>query len=846
MNRFIQFLSIAILISLFFFSACTPTFIQNEKEEFKSHFPNEDYFNQRNYPEEDFDHKHFFQQMEDAKTIAATKSLIGTWEDQGPGNIGARINKIAINPSDENEIYLAFARGGLFKTTDGGQNWESKFDLFTYLSVSHIEIDPNNPEILYIGTGDENISHYPGIGNGVYKSINGGDSWTNIGLSEGRIISNIHIDRQNSELIYASAMGLPFNKNNDRGLYKSIDGGSNWDQVLFLNDSTGVIDFVVAPNNPDIIYAAGWTRIRNNSESRISGIENKIHKSTDGGMTWIEMENGLPFGPSMVRIGLEMFDEEGDIVFASVSQNIPSDSCEGGGANFYGLYKTIDAGNDWQELQTFGDNGIPCDIQGGFAWYFGKLAVNPNDQNDISIPGVHYYRTRDNGQNWIELDENDDFWVHVDFHDVVYYDDNIYVATDGGAYKYNDLTGWSDIENIHTNQVYRVAFNPHNPDRYYAGLQDNGTVGGSAADPNSYDRLFGGDGFQTVFHPNEPNQVYAETQNGTIWKSTDGEFGNFNRFTDGLQGNANWNMPYLGNSVYLLAGRNRIYRSLHEIEEWTPISDVLVDTLNSGNHFEHNITALSQSKLDLNVIYAGTSDGWVWNTQDFDENYEKIIDGLPRRWVSAIVASETEVGRVFMSMTGYKSSDFSPHIYRSENYGQDWVNISGDLPNIAINDILVPKGFDDQVIFIANEAGVYFSKNAGENWERLGENFPYIQTLDMVINPVLNQLVAGTYGRGIQSFDLDQIDLDLVANEEVEPNSSFSIYPNVSSDIVQIEIDHSYLKDAKLVISNQAGQLIKSFNRIPKEISISDLNAGVYYCRIQAEKFVETKRFIKI
>jgi len=838
--------TVALLCFAFLVSSCTtPDTVNNQ--EFKSHFPNEDYFNHRNYPEKTFDHKSYFKQINDIKNNPSLRSFDGEWVDQGPGNIGARINKIAINPNNENEIYLGYARGGLYKTTDGGQTWNDIFKEFSYLSISHIEIDPFDTNTIYIGTGDENISHYPAIGNGVYKSTDGGATWENIGLSETAIISKVTVSQQDQNTIYASSMGIPFEKTDDRGMYKSIDGGESWDQILFVNDSTGIIDMVVAPGNSDIVYAAAWNRIRNNNVSQVSGPDAKIWKTIDGGANWTIMETGLPEG-EFVRIGLAMHGDSGDTVFASYSAFGPNDLCDSNGINFYGLYKTTDGGDSWNLMED-STNSLSCDFTGGFAWYFSKLSVNPENVDDICLAGVTMHRRDPDNGEWRNMvwgvSQGDT--PHVDFHDMVYFGDNLYAATDGGAYRYNEEEGWVDIENIPTNQFYRVEYNNHEPDLYFGGLQDNGVVGGSGADFNNWFRISGGDGFQLRFDPEDPNYVYTQSQNGNIRVSTNGGT-SFNGFTQGLTGDRNWDMQYIlspHNPKIRYTGTNRMFIHVGDVsdDEWVLISEQdLTDAEEDPEGFyEHNITSLNQSPINPGRLYCGTSDGFVWRLNDSGDGFIQINEGLPRRWISEVKASPTSEDVVFVTVSGYKNNDFVPHIYRSDDAGENWIDISGDLPNFAINDVLILPESNDQYIFIATEIGIYMTMNGGTNWERLGTDFPFIQCLDLEYNDVNNQLVAGTYGKGLRTFDLDQI-ID-VSTEEVTVSNLFSIAPNVSSDQVNIITQGKY-QSARVMDSN--GKLVRQLKDGESIIDITQLEAGTYFIQVRLDHKIQVEKFIKI
>ena len=837
---------LALLSLSFLFTSCLSN-NSNKKEEYKSHFPNEDYFNQRNYPETSFDHKAYFKQIDEVRSNPANRVFSGVWEDQGPGNIGARINKIAINPNNENEIYLGYARGGLYKTTDGGSTWTDMFKEFSYLSISHIEIDPNDTNTIYIGTGDENISHYPGIGNGVYKSTDGGLNWEHLGLAETGIISKVSVSAQDDKVLYASAMGIPFEKNDDRGLYKSIDGGANWDQVLFVNDSTGIIDMVVAPGNSDIIYAAGWNRLRNNNISKVTGPDAKIWKTEDGGDNWTLMETGLPEG-EFVRIGLGMFGEDGQTVYASYSASGSNEFCNASGINFYGLYKTTDGGDNWERTEAGEDTGLSCDFTGGFAWYFSKMSVNPLDENDICLAGVYMHRFDTSIDRWVNMvwEVNNGVTPHVDFHDMVYYGENLYAATDGGAYRYNETEGWVDIENISTNQFYRVEYNNHAPDLYYGGLQDNGVVEGSGSDINGWNRISGGDGFQLRFDPIDPDYVYTESQNGALRVSTDGG-DSFTGFTQGLQGDRNWDMQYIlspHDPKIRFTGTDKMYMHIGNVEsdDWISISEDLTDAAEDPlGFYEHNITCLSQSPINPDYLYCGTSDGLVWRTKNGSNSYEKINDGLPRRYITEVKASPTYEEVVFVTVSGYKNNDFVPHIFRSDNVGDTWIDISGNLPEFAINDVYILPGFSDQYIFIATEIGVYLTIDGGVNWERLGDDFPFIQCLDLEYNDINNQLIVGTYGKGLRTFDL--IQLAPIATSSLNVTKIISIAPNIATDKINIIAQGKY---DQLSIIDANGKLIQSIRNDETEINISYLANGTYFIQVRDGEKIQVEKFIKM
>ena len=838
MKPYIYVLSVLILAI-----SCSPT-VEDIKEPKSSMgtLPAEDHFWQRNYPEETFDYKVYMQSMSDEAQKVRSRSIQGNWVDQGPGNLGGRVNCMVIHPDNDQIIYLGYSRGGVYKTVDGGANWESIFNEFTYLSISHIELDPNNANNVYIGTGDENISGYPEIGNGIYKSDDAGLTWTNMGLNDESIIGRIHIAPSDSDVIYASAMGIPFEKNNDRGVYKSLDGGNQWEQVLFINDSTGVIDMVVDPTNPDIVYAAGWNRLRSNYASKISGPDARIWKTIDGGANWNMLDNGLPTG-DLTRIGLNMWDGDSNVLYASYSASREVPGCSGSGNQLIGIYKTTDGGASWSPIPTDeATNGLPCNLQGGFAWYFGQIRVNPNNVDDISIIGVRHYRTLDGGTTWVNMVPLGD--VHVDYHELIYRDDIMYVGNDGGAYKSNLDGEWTDIENISTNQFYRVAYNPHQPDTYYGGLQDNGSTGGSGLDINNWERIWGGDGFQMAFHPTDPNMYFAESQNGNIVQFDNGIIDNY---TDGLNGDKNWDMPYFISDIeddVMYTGTDAVYkRHIYNDQEWIAISGNITDQDDDSPYIRHNVSTIHQSNINADYVYVGTSDGVV-HRQESSGAWTNITEGLIRRYVTDIKASPSNEETVYVTLSGYKNNDNTPLVYRSDDRGDNWVSIMGDLPPIAVNDIYILDGYNDQVIFIGNEAGIYLTQDAGVSWERLGDNMPFVPTYDLEYNPVTNLIIAGTFGRGLQTFDLNQIDLNVDVATYDPQLDAVSVYPTVVESL--INIDNPAGIEFSLNIYDASGKLINTYQNTQPSYSLDHLTSGIFYLQIKKADAIKIEKIIKI
>ncbi|MBR9923336.1 MAG: T9SS type A sorting domain-containing protein [Bacteroidetes bacterium] len=865
-------LTITILIGCIFFLWNTD-FGQTEPQKETSppkwnekHFPEDQLMMQRAWPDAAIDMKAYTNAVRSAKEALQTRNpeiFPADWTVEGPANIGARINTIAVHPENFSIIYVGFARGGVWKTTDYGDNWFPVFDEQPFLAIGDIALDPQDPNTIYVGTGDPNISGYPGIGDGVYKSTDGGQSWTHLGLGETRICSKIVVNPQNTDIIYAATMGLPFEPTGDRGLYRSENGGQSWEQILFYSDESGIIDLLMDPSNPDILYAAGWDRIRNNYYSNVTGPASKVWKTTDGGDNWTILTGGLP-EEELGRVGLAMSGQDPNVLFAMYV---------GANSQLHGIYKTTDAGDTWNPIPIDEDfNGLSANALGGFGWYFGKIRVNPLDDNDIFLLGVDLWRTQDGGQNWsLAAPPWWDYTVHADKHDLVFFSFDVpefsgfYLATDGGLYVADSDLNYFDAENIPTSQFYRVAHNPHMPQNYYGGMQDNGSSGGNATSINFWPRIYGGDGFQMAFNPDNPNIFFAETQRGGIQMTTDGGLSwDFAGITPGSDDRRNWDMPYLlsvHDSNILYSGTYKAWKgevfAPGQYVAWDSISADLTKGVLTEETF-HTISALDESPLVQGLLYYGSSDGLVQRTDDDGQSWVNITADLPDRYVTAVQASPTFEDNVYVSHSGYKWGEYIPRLHRSTDRGATWEDISGDLPDLAINDIFVHPMQEDSILFVATDGGVYGTIDAGNSWERVGANMPSVMVYDVDVNPVQNTLVAGTFARSIMTYPLDSIIYPIV--EDTMTTSSFQlpyekadavkVWPNPASAEVQIGFTHPEGGGAyELVVLDVQGRLVKQLSgespsRAELSLSVVDLAAGQYFIKVKMRHTVISGRFL--
>lgn len=834
---------LVVIVAQFLGSGSEPV-AKNEQLEQKSR-PFDHFHFQRSYPDEHMDHRAYNAELDRIKAETAhlkdsRAATAGSWTLEGPTNIGGRINTIAVDPLNNDIIYVGAAAGGIFKTTDGGDNWLPIADDLAYLAISDITIDPNLNTTIYAGTGDLNITGTPHIGNGVYKSIDGGNSWTHKGLADECIISRIIVDPSDSQVVYAAAMGKPFIRNNARGLYKSTDGGDIWAQILFLSVETGVIDMVMDPFNSNVLYCSGWDRIRTNEESLITGDGARIWKTADGGSNWTQLTGGLP-QIELSRIGLAISQQTPDLVFATVVDTT---------FEIESIYRSTDAGTTWSPLVTV---GLDPNALGGFGWYFGQVRVSPFDDDELSILGVELHSSFDGGTFWSQTVP--DWWmyeVHADCHDMLYLDANsILLATDGGLYRTdNGMGDWVDIEDLPNTQFYRIAIDPHQPGVYAGGAQDNGTSSGNAANINNWPREYGGDGFSTIYHPFDEDLRYYETQNGGLIYD-DGFAQNFTTGIDS-EDRTNWDSPFIMSSAdpdVMYTGTYRVYRNSNApYGSWSPISNDLTDGVIFSDMF-HTISAIAEAPTNAAQLYAGTTDGNVWRTLDGGNNWTNVTGNLPDRYVTTVKGSPDSDNVVYVTHSGYKYNDFIPHVHRSTDNGTNWTDISGNLPQMSVNDIHVYPNSMDSVLFVATDAGVYATTDGGNNWGRVGNDMPLIPVFDIDLDLINDKLIAGTFARSIQSFPIDSIVSDLITSAPANSTKDvvLNVYPNPCSDRLNIDFPIGFIS-ADLLVMDIKGKVVtrQSDLRLSSSVSVSDLSDGIYIAKLSDKNGgIRISRFLK-
>lgn len=767
----------------------------------------------------------------------------GEWKFQGPGNIGARVSALAVYQKNPEVMVAGFSNGGVYKTVDGGQEWLPVFDQESNLAIGAIAIHPDNPSIIYVGTGDPDIPGNVFTGNGIYKSVNGGWTWTHLGLSETRIINEIIIDPENSENIYAAAMGNPFTRSNHRGLYKSSNGGRDWKQVLFVNQESGISDMAFKPNDPKTIYAASWNRVRNDSGSVVQGFGSRIYKSIDAGESWKLIQNGIS-GNIFGRIALGVSDAQPEWIYARiVSEN--SQFCNGG-QQFSQLYFSDNAGELWTKREIlFDESNIPCDALGGFGWYFGRMAVNPKNAEEIWILGVDLWKSSDGGTLWsLASPPWFTYEVHADKHELEFLPNGDFVlGTDGGLYQYvNELELWRDIENIPTTQYYRVAYNPHRPDWYYGGAQDNGTSGGNALQFNEWDRIFGGDGFLPLFHPVDSLVFWVLTQNGGLSQTQDGGF-SYERFTNGLRGSKNWDMPYVmspHDPDILYAGAQRLYINRNAyVPDWDSISSNLAINGPYKTAATPTITCLDESPLSAGTLIVGSNSGNIWISVNQGLEWKNVSTSLPPALITSVKCSQVNSDWFYASSTSYRNDVLKSYIFLSKDRGNTWTDITGGaLVDIPVFDLQFFKKNSDDALAAATLTGVYARVDGTQDWKRLGINMPVIPVNDLTLNESKNELVAGTFARGIMSFPIDQITSGPSSTAAVDKSNDLFVFPNPGTGRFHIKSQQKI--QSAISVFTVRGELLKIVPMLNQNSSgcvldLSDLPNGVYLIHYRTE-----------
>ncbi|MCF8235049.1 MAG: T9SS type A sorting domain-containing protein [Bacteroidales bacterium] len=801
---------------------------------------------QRAYPNDHINPDHYYAAMSRARMIQQTASREGVnWELAGPTNIGGRITDLGIHPSDLNTMYVGAASGGILKTTDGGQNWEQIFADAATVSIGDLAIDPANPDVIYAGTGEANSSSYSFLGDGIYKSVNGGQSWYHIGLATSAYIGRIVVDHNNSNRLWVAACGYLFSHGGERGIYKSSDGGNNWENVLFVNDSTAGIDIVQHPADPDLLYASMWERRRGLNYRRSFGDGSGVWKSTDGGENWTELTNGLPTGNDVGRIGLDIAASDPSVVYAFY--DMPSEEVR--------VYRSDDNGETW----TRTNDGSLNSMNSSFGWYFGQVRVDPANEDIVYVLGMEMHRSLDGGSSWqVIASYNNINEIYVDHH-AMFIDEatgRIFEGNDGGLY-YSDDYGdnWTKINNLPITQFYYIENDFQNPERIYGGTQDNNTIRTMTGNTNDWQRILGGDGFYCLVNYENGNHIYAESQYGNLYKSTNGGY-DFNYIAwDMYYDRKNWMSPLVmdpANPEILYFGTHRVWKTSNGGSSWIEISGDL--TQGSSGSF-HTLTTLAISPLNTQLLAAGSADGRVHVSDNGGSSWTDVSAGLPDRWITQVAFDPFEENTLYATVSGFRWEEPQARVYKSENLGQEWTGISGNLPELPVND-LVPDPEYQNRLFIGTDAGVFYTEDGGQNWEGLMHGLPNVAVVSMKIHNPTRTLIMGTYGISAQTLDLNQ----LVGMDEYTADQDFSVkcFPNpvrLQEGKVTFEYDAKE-KEAFLHIHDLSGKKIYQKRMVTKTTGQNliywnlrnstgnHVKAGTYICTLSQGNQSKTIKLI--
>ena len=690
--------------------------------------------------------------------------------------MSGRIADLVIDPENRHTWYIAVGSGGVWKTTNSGTSFEPIFDHQGSYSIGTLALDPNNSQVLYVGTGENVSGRHVGYGDGVYRTRDGGGTWEKLGLETSEHIGRILIDPRDSNVIFVAAEGPLWSSGGERGLYKSTDAGATWKLVLEIGDgqSTGVTDVEFDPHNPDVLYAAAYQRRRKIWAHLAGGPESGIHKSTDGGETWRRLETGLPKG-DQGKIGLAVSPVDPAVVYATIEASDEE----------RGFYRSSNRGESWEKRSSYLSNGTG-------PHYYQEIYASPHRLDVVYQMDVFLHFTEDGGKTFRELGEK---WKHSDNHALAFVEgdaDYLLAGSDGGIYEsFDHGKTWKYAANLPVSQFYKIAVDDAEP--FYnvlGGLQDNGTQFGPSQTPHihgirnqDWTAAYGADGYECAIEPGNPDIMYVTWQGGhpLRYDKRTGELVDIQPKDTTPEGMSqaerfNWDAPLFispHDPARLYMGSYRLWRSDDRGNSWQAVSG---DLTRGTNRYElpmmesvpgtsalfdngamslyATLTAADESPLVEGVLVVGSDDGLLQVTRDGGATWTRASEpvGLPERYfVNEVRASRHDENRFFAAVDNHKEGDYAPYVLRSTDSGETWTNIAGDLPERHIVWSLVEDHKNENLLFAGTEFGVFATLDGGEHWHRLAS--PVISFRDLEIQRRENDLVAGSFGRGIYVLD---------------------------------------------------------------------------------------------
>ncbi len=737
----------------------------------------------------------------------------------GPARQGGRILRILAHPQQEFTFFIVTASGGIWKTTNHGTTFEPVFDHQNTIATGDMAVSLSHPDILWVGTGTPASGRISLLGDGVYKSEDGGITWEHMGLKNTGHIGRIAVHPQNPQTVYAAAVGYHFSSNPERGLYKTTDGGIAWEKSLFISDKVGVVDVVLDPKDPDIVYAATYDKSRIPWNFDESGPLSSIYKSTDGGENWKKLEKGLPSG-EIGRIGIAVYPQNPNILYASIENNnlraptkeeAEKDIKQGREPEKRKIgrevYRSEDGGETWEKMS-------PDDLTlWGGKWY-GVIYIDPNDDQVVYLPSTPLLRSEDGGKTWGKegiknLAEN----VHVDHHAMWINPDNshhIWLGNDGGlAVSFDRGKTWDVFENLPLAQYYAAGVDREQPYNIYGGTQDNGSLKIPSQsiygeiNRDDWQSVGGGDGMYNQVDPENTRWLYNEYQLGSAQR-VDQKSGQRVRIKPQAEPGKpeyrfHWTTPIHispHNPRIIYMGAQMLLRSLDRGDTWQEISPDLTthDPVKLQGNIEFcTLTTLSESPEQTGVIWVGTDDGKVQVTKNHGGHWSDVTPqlaeaGAPEEYyVSRVFASHFDPGCAYVVKTGFQRDDFKPFVFRTNDFGKTWTSINGNLPEGIIY-VIVEDHRNPNLLFVGKDFAVYVTIDGGKNWTCMKNNMPTNSMHDLVIHPRENELVVATHGRGIYVTDISPL-------QEMSPEL---LKKDVHLFQVQDEIQWNYISRGKI------------------------------------------------
>jgi photosystem II stability/assembly factor-like uncharacterized protein len=786
------------------------------------------------------------------------------WRSIGPAVTSGRVVDFAVPEGPKSQtgqrlgevFYVASASGGVWKTVNGGTTWEPIFDRQGSASIGDIAVAPSNPDIIWVGTGEANNQRSSSWGDGVYKSENGGKTWTNLGLKKSEHIGRVIVHPTNPQIVFVAAAGPLWGAGGDRGLFRTTDGGRVWKNVKNIDTHTGFTDVIFDPTNPDVIYAASFQRERRPYTYVGGGPGSGLWKSINGGDSWTRLAEGLPKG-DVGRIGLDVSRSSPNVVYATIETKVTGNGAATGNTEA-SIYRSDDYGASWQKMGT----------GSSYPWYMGQIRVDPTNPERVYFMGVPLQVSTDGGRTF----RNTATASHVDHH-AMWIDptdpDHIIIGSDGGVYITHDRGRTVDFApNLPIAQYYAIATDLRQPFYYvYGGLQDNSSWGGPSQTRNrqgitngDWIKTTGGDGFYAMIDPTDPNTVYGESQGGDIvrYDVRTGEQKTIKPLPEFGARPYRWNWsspmllsPYDHNTIYF--GANYLFKSTNQGDAWTRLGPDLTRQRNrdslpvmgkiwprdaiarhQGTADYGNISSIDESPIRQGLLYVGTDDGVISVSRDGGATWNRItkFPTVPdETYVSRVVASRFNEGTVYATMDNHRNNDFKPYVLKSTDYGAHWIPITGNLPVNGSVQVVREDVVEPNLLFAGTEFGAFYSANGGSSWTQLKYNMPTVAVHDIVVHPREKDLVIGTHGRGIYIID-DITPLEKLAEANRAGTYLFPVKPatqyNPNTSIPGGARGASASGDREYAAPNPAfGAIITYFLRdsVPKG---GDVTLGVY------------------